>query len=161
MKRPSLSYDKARKKIWAYCAYQERCHKEVRNKLSEWGIWGDWQDELLVDLIENNFLNEQRFAIAFVGGKFRQKKWGRNKILRALKEKDISDYCIRKAFESEVNEVDYMNTLEQVIQKKARLTKEPNVYKKKQKLAQHAMRYGFESHLIWEVLNNEIEEEKE
>lgn len=147
------SYEEARSKLQAYCAYQERCHKEVRSKLLELGIWGDDVDAIISDLIEDNFLNELRYALAFAGGKFRVKKWGKNRIINALKRNQISAYCIKKAIQSELPDLDYNQTLEQVIRKKDNLLKESNPFKRKQKLAKYTIEKGFESHLVWEMLN--------
>lgn len=148
-----LSYEQARAKLQAYCAYQERCHKEVRSKILDLGIYGDDVDAIIADLIEDNFLNEQRYAIAFAGGKFRIKKWGKNRIIHALKQMQISNYCIKKAIQSEFPEEAYQATLLQVIQKKDQLLKEKNRFRRKQKLAKHTIEKGFESHLVWEALN--------
>ena len=153
MMKKYISYEKALSKLQAYCAYQERCHQEVRSKLLDLGIYGDDLDNIIADLIEDNFLNEQRYAIAFAGGKFRVKKWGKIRIIRELKRNKISEYCIKKAIKSELPEADYIQTLQEVLEKKARLLNESNPFKRKQKLAKHAMEKGFESFLVWEQLN--------
>lgn len=80
----------ALKKIEKYCAYQERCHEEVRSKLYTFGLGADDVEEIITKLIQSNFLNEERFARAYCGGKFRQKKWGRLKIIRELKKKKLA-----------------------------------------------------------------------
>ena len=144
-----ISQDEALKKLQHYCAYQDRCHREVRNKLLNLGIYGDELEEIIIELIRENFLNEERFACSFARGKFRLKQWGRNRILRELKMRDISDYCIRKAME-EINDEDYYETLKTVLTKKTRTLKDTNIFKRNQKLAQHAIRRGFESELVWE-----------
>src|ERR1700740_1004357 len=84
-------------KISAFCAYQERTQKEVRDKLYAFELNKDTAEAIIVKLIEENFINEERFAKVYAGGKFRIKKWGRRKIEEALKQKEISDYCIRQA----------------------------------------------------------------
>jgi len=149
-----LSYEEALSKLQAYCAYQERCHKEVRSKLLDLGIYGLDLDSIISDLIEDNFLNELRYAIAFAGGKFRIKKWGKFRIIRALRWNKVSEYCIKKAIKSELPDDDYIKTLREVIEKKNRLLHESNKFKRKQKLAKHANEKGFESHLIWEIINS-------
>src|SRR3954470_11095456 len=85
----------AKEKIQRYCAYQERCHQEVRHKLFEFGLYQSEVDEILTGLITDGFLNEERFAKAFAGGKFRMKKWGRIKITHELEARNISKNCIR------------------------------------------------------------------
>ena len=152
MTKKYLSYDKALRKLQAYCAYQERCHQEVRQKLLDLGIYGDDLDQIIAELIEDNFLNELRYAIAFAGGKFRVKKWGRRKIERALKQNRISDYCIRKALASELPEADYHATLLQVLHKKNRLLNARNDYERRQKLALYALDRGYESSLVWKMV---------
>ena len=147
------TYDKALAKLQSYCAYQERCHKEVRQKLLDLGIYGDDLDEIIATLIEDNFLNEQRYAIAFAGGKFRVKQWGKYRITRALKQNNISAYCIKKAIESEIEYEDYIATLDAIIEKRNRLLKEKNPFRRRQKIAQYALDKGFESSLIWERIN--------
>ncbi|MFQ5445382.1 MAG: regulatory protein RecX [Saprospiraceae bacterium] len=147
-----LSKDDALIRMQRYCAYQERCHKEVRNKLLDLGIYGQDLEDIIADLIGENFLNEERFACTFARGKFRIKRWGRNRILRELKMRDISNYCIRKAME-EIEEEEYIDTLRQVLKKKAARMKEESDFVRKSKLAQYAIRRGFESALVWEVLS--------
>jgi regulatory protein len=99
-----------------YCAYQERCHAEVRTKLYELGCNKDTTDNMIVKLIETNYLNEERFAKAFAGGKFRVKKWGKVKITNELKARKISDYCIKSGLK-EIDDHQYMQTLQHLIQK--------------------------------------------
>lgn len=139
-----------------YCAYQERSQKEVRNKLYELGFYGDEIEELIVELIAENFLNEERFAKAFAGGKFRVKKWGRNKIEMALKQHNISAYCIKKGLE-EIDEADYMNALEGIIQKKSEAVHESNPFIKKNKVAQFAISKGYEPELVWGILKDQFD----
>src|SRR3954465_2891428 len=105
------------KAILNYCKYQERCHSEVRNKLYELGCNKTDMEKHLTKLIEKDALNEERFARAFAGGKFRMKQWGREKIKQQLKLRKISDYCIKKAM-TEINSTDYENTLNKLAFKK-------------------------------------------
>jgi regulatory protein len=146
-------YDKktAFLKTQHYCAYQERSQQEVRNKLFEWGLHSGDVENIIVDLISQNFINEERFAILFAGGKFRIKKWGRIKIKNELKLRKISSYCIRKALES-IDDNDYILTLQQMIEKKALLTHEKNAYKKTAKIAGFAISKGFEPDLVREEI---------
>src|SRR5690349_1598270 len=100
-----------------YCAYQERCHMEVRDKLYSFGLYRNQVEQLLTQLIEENYINEERFAIAYAGGKFRMKQWGKEKIKYALKQKRVSDYCIRKALAA-ISNSDYNKTFLSLANKK-------------------------------------------
>src|ERR1700733_4629305 len=104
--------------ILHYCKYQERCHAEVRNKLYELGCTTPEVEQTLTGLIETGVLNEERFAKAYAGGKFRMKQWGREKIKQQLKLRKISDYCIKKAL-LEISPDDYEITLNKIAFKKA------------------------------------------
>ena len=143
-------------KMQNWCAYQERSQQEARDKLYEYGLWPEAVESIIADLITQNFLNEERFAIAFAGGKFRIKKWGRVKIKIALKQKRVSDYCIKKALQ-EIDESEYMKVLEQVIAKKSRELQEKNPIKRKYKLLQYAYSRGFEQDLILDVMKDSEE----
>lgn len=153
-----LSYDEALRKMQSYCAYQERCHKEVKDKLIDLGIYGDDLDNIIVDLIEQKFLDEQRFADLFIGSKFRQKRWGKVKIMQAIKVKGVSAYCIKRGFKNEITDEAYRETLYDVIKKKDKLTAAKNHWELKQKLAKYAMGRGFESWLVWEILENYLQD---
>ncbi|WP_458628040.1 regulatory protein RecX [Winogradskyella sp. PC D3.3] len=142
----------AQKKLEHYCAYQERCHKEVRQKLRDMHMIPEAIDVIMVHLIEHNFLNEERFAKTFVSGKFRIKKWGKNRLLRELKFRDISKYSIDVALK-EIDLDDYYNTLDDLVQKRIAQVKEPNVFKKKKKVADYLLYRGWESALVYEKLN--------
>lgn len=147
--------DEALAKLQRYCAYQDRCHKEVKEKLSELGIWGDDAGQVIVALIEDKFLDEERFARSFVRGKYRFKKWGRIKIKQELKKKDISGYCLKMGFQ-EIDEQEYMENLIAIINKKNDFLKAKNQYERKAKLAKYAITKGYESHLVWQVVNDAI-----
>lgn len=138
----------ALEKLKYYCAYQERCHSEVRTKLLNLKVYGSELENIITALIDEDFLNEERFAQAYCRGKFYYKQWGRNKIVQSLKLKQVSDYCIRKGLK-EIDEIDYKNTIEAIIeQKKQQLASEKNVYVKKSKIFQYLFRKGYESSLI-------------
>ena len=145
------SLDVARVKIQKYCAYQERCHKEVSDKLYSFGLGEEARNMLTMELMQDNYLNEERFAQAYVSGKFRIKKWGKTKIKLKLKEKRVSAPCIAIGLK-EIDYDEYLKTLNDVIEHKWHLTKETNAYKKKGKVASYAYSRGFESALIWEAL---------
>ncbi len=148
-----LTPNQALLKAAHYCAYQERCQKEMREKLSEWGVWGTDAEEIILQLIEQNYLNEERFARAFAGGKFRIKNWGRVKIKLELKQREISEYCIRKAFE-EIDEEIYLQVLKEEVEKKLSSLKDKNILVKKNKTAKYLIGRGFEADLVWETLRN-------
>jgi regulatory protein len=145
----------ALQKLQAYCAYQERCHQEVVAKLYDLGIHGENQDVIIAQLIADNFLNEERFAIAYARGKFRIKQWGKIRIRQALKMRQIPEYSIKKAMQALDTEGEYLETLKKVIAIKAKDYEGDR--QKKQKLAAYAQQRGFESDLIWTVLNNVCE----
>ena len=135
-----------------YCAYQERCHSEVKSKLYEWGGHVDLVNETMAKLIEQGYLNEERFALAYCRGKFNQKHWGRNKILQGLKLKQISPYCIKKGMQC-IDETEYVATLNKIIEDYWRKQKGVNDFDKKGKTARHALQKGYESNLVWDLIN--------
>ena len=137
----------AKQKIESYCAYQERCDFEVRKKLNDWCLPYDQIDILISDLISNNFLNEERYACTYVSGKFKLKKWGRNKIKQHLKQKKISTYSINKGLQ-EIQEEEYLSTLQQLIDKKSKMATFKNEWDRKAKLQRFLLSKGYESELI-------------
>ena len=135
-----------------YCSYQPRCHYEVREKLYSFGLHRNEVEQLLTQLIEENFLNEERFALAYASGKFNLKHWGKEKIKYALKQKHVSDYCIRKALAS-ISTTDYNKTFASIANKKiAALKSERNIFIKKKKLRDYLQQKGFEIKLINDYL---------
>ena len=143
-------------KAESWCAYQERCQQEVRDKLYSWGLHENDVENLIAELITKNFLDEERFAKAYAGGKFRIKKWGRVKIRLELKRRKLSDYCIKKGL-AEIDEDEYLKTLVKVMQGKMNSTKEKNPMKKKYKVMNYLLSRGFENDLVREVIG-EIED---
>jgi len=139
-------------KLSSFCAYQERTQQEVREKLYELEADKDLTEEIITELITENFINEERFARTFTGGKFRLKKWGRNKIVKELENREITSYCIRKGLE-EIEEKEYQKALRELLNKKNREEKEENLYKRKHKLSLFAIRKGYEPELVWETIN--------
>ena len=143
-----LTPDQALQKARQYCAYQERCHKEVKEKLYGFGLYKKDVDEILSLLIEENYLNEERFATQFAGGRFRMKLWGKVKIKYELKKKQVSDYCIRKALAA-IDEDDYSKQLQKLFDQKLKTLKpEKNIFIKKRKLQDHLLQKGYEADLI-------------
>lgn len=152
MEKQSLTPDQALPKIKQYCAYQERSHSEVKEKLYGFGLHRKDVDEILSILIEENYLNEERFAIQYAGGKFRIKQWGRVKIKYALKQKQVSEYCIKKAMAS-IPEADYGKTLQKLFDQKLKTLKsERNIFIKKRKLQDHLMQKGFETNFVRDLI---------
>src|SRR6185312_2845053 len=140
-------------KIKQYCAYQERCHTEVRDKLYSFGLNKIEVEEIISTLITENYLNEERFAIHYAGGKFRMKQWGKNKIKQALKFKQVSDYCIKKALK-EIDAQEYQKTFEKLAEQKLKTLKgEKNIFIKKRKLQDFLLMKGYETEMIREVVN--------
>lgn len=140
----------------SFCAYQERTQQEVRDKLYGEGVNKDVIEETIVRLIEENFLNEERFAKAYAGGKFRMKKWGRLKIKNNLKRKGLSDYCIRKGMQ-EIEEKDYEKTLEDLLEKKSAEIKVKNRLLQKNRLSRYLIGKGYEAELVWEKINEYLD----
>lgn len=141
-------------KMQGWCAYQERSQQDARDKLYELGMWTEAVENIIVQLIQDNFLNEERFACSFARGKFNIKKWGRVKIKQELKQKRVGDYCLKKAMK-EIDETEYIQTLKKLIETKRKLIKETNKIKLKYKLMSYALSKGYEKDLIFDVLNGD------
>lgn len=148
----------ALEKMKNWCAYQERSQFEVRNKLFEYGIFNEEAENIISQLIQENFLNEERFALAFARGKFRIKRWGRIKIKLELKQHKVSEYCISKALK-QIDGNEYFATLEKIIEKKTKEIRESNKIKKQYKIIKYAMSRGYEQDIIMDAIkkleNNE------
>lgn len=122
MHQLNIGIEKALQKIKHYCAYQERNHRETKEKLYSFGLYKNEVEQLLSQLVEENYLNEERFAIAFAGGRFRIKQWGRVKIKYELKQKNVSEYCIKIALKA-IEEKDYQKKLHQLAEAKLKILK--------------------------------------
>lgn len=137
-----------------YCRYQDRSHKEVRNKLYELGCRRDEVEEHIADLISTDILNEERYARALARGKFRMKQWGKKKILQQLKFQQVSDYCIKKAM-TEIDEEEYWDTALKLVEKKlADIKSEKNIFIRKQKIYRYLLQKGYESDIIYSAIND-------
>ncbi len=145
--KKSLTPEQAFQKIKQFCAYQERCHREVTEKLYGYGLYKKDVEIILTNLIEENYLNEERFAIAFAGGKFRIKQWGRVKIQYDLKQKGVSSFCITLALK-EIDEGTYLLTLQSVATKKWDSLKGEQHLSRRAKTTAYLLQKGFEQHLI-------------
>ena len=128
-----------------YCLYQERCHQEVENKLRSMNMGSQI---VMLHLLENDFLNEERFAKAFTRGKFRIKKWGKQRIKRELKARNIFEYNITAGL-AEISEDEYLKTFEELAFKRFSEIKETNIYKKRKKIADYLLYRGWESDLVY------------
>ena len=153
--KKTFTVDEAKKKLEYYCAYQERCHKEVRQKLKDMDMIPEAIDIIVVHLLEHNFLNEERFAKTFVSGKFKIKRWGRRRLTLELKKKDISKVNVNQAL-SEINEAEYIEVFNDLAEKRLPFIKEVNKFKKKKKLTDYLLYRGWESHLVYEKVNQLI-----
>lgn len=151
----SYTLAEATKKLEYYCTYQERCHKEVRQKLRDMKMIPQAIDQIMGHLIAENFLNEERFAQSFTRGKFNIKKWGRNRIVQELKLRNISKYNITVALK-EINDTDYLETLDILAKKRIATITENNVQKRRKKLADYLLYRGWESHLVYEKIKELI-----
>jgi regulatory protein len=155
IQQKNIGVESALKKIKHYCAYQERSHYEVKEKLYSFGLYKNEVEQLMSRLVEENYLNEERYAIAFAGGKFRIKHWGRIKIKYELKQNKVSDYCIRVALKA-IDEKEYQKKLHQLFNAKMKTLKsEKNIFVKKRKLYASLIQKGFEPELINSLLNEE------
>lgn len=141
-----------RMKLW--CDRQERCQVEAKQKLATWGYYGHGADEIIVDLITAGYLNESRFAKAFVSGKFRIKGWGRNKIVRELKARKISAPCINDGLE-EIEETEYIERTQYWIDRKSHQWRDLKPFERNGKVAAFVIGKGFESDLVWSLLKDD------
>ena len=148
-----LTPDQVLDKMAKYCAYQERCVKDVRDKLKTFDIPKEEKQKILAYLLDNRFVNDERFAKAFVRGKINQSGWGINKIRFHLVQKGIAKDIIDEALGQTDEEV-YRQKLIDILKTKSKTLKAANDFEKKRKLAAYAMQKGFEGSLVWEVLKD-------
>ena len=153
LSKKQLTKDQALQKLKHYCAYQERCHSEVKEKLYNLGVWKKEHDEIIASLIENGYLNEERFAIAFAGGRFRIKQWGRVKIKYELKQKQVSEYSIKKALK-QIDEQEYMKSLNKLATEKYNSLKREQWLARKKKTVDYLLQKGYELNLINNVIDS-------
>ncbi len=154
-RQPSLliSINEAVAKAQGFCAYQERSQHEVRLKLYDLGLFSDKVEQVVAQLIQDNFLNEERFAIAYTMGKFRIKKWGRAKIKQGLRLKRVPDKLISKAL-AQINDDEYINTLKELLVKKEAVLGQKEKLKLNYKLTFYALSKGYERDLITDLLKS-------
>lgn len=151
MQSQSFSIAEVIQKLEYYCSYQERCHKEVEEKLKGFFLDQQEKDTIVVHLIENNFLNEERFACSFARGKHRIKSWGKIRIVNELKFRHISTYNINKALK-EFSEEEYLETLHKLAEHHWETMRENNALKKRKKFCDYLLRKGWESNLVYDKL---------
>ena len=149
--KKQLTKEQALQKLKHYCGYQERCHSEVKQKLYDLGVWKKDHDEIIATLIEEGYLNEERFAIAFAGGRFRIKQWGRVKIKYELKQKQVSEYSIKKALK-QINAEEYLSVLKKLAGEKYASLKNEQYLVRKKKTIDYLMQRGFEGELVREAI---------
>lgn len=149
--KKKISISKAKERIASYCAYQERCVLEVRNKLEEFGLDQSQIEPILETLKKEGFLNEERFVEAFVKGRFTLKKWGKIRIRQELKMRNIPDEVINKAI-GQIDDEEYFIVLKHLAERKWKVTQESNQLKKKAKLQRFLVFRGFENDLIRDVI---------
>ncbi|MCC7302289.1 MAG: RecX family transcriptional regulator [Bacteroidia bacterium] len=148
---PGEALQKARN----YCAFQERCQQEVREKLLQWKQDKNVVESHIAQLISEGYIDEERFARAFAGGKFRMKQWGRKKIEIELKQRALSPYCVRSGL-SEIAQGDYLNTLQRLAEKALKRTKAPNARVRALKVRKYLLSRGFENDLVSDILRQLI-----
>lgn len=138
-----------------YCAKSDRCQFQVMEKLKQYGLSNYLCEEILIELIAENYVNEQRFAQSFCSGKFKIKKWGKRKIFFELKKLKVSDQCIKIGL-LEIDDEDYISTLKNLVSNKRSILKDKNSFVKKKKIADYAIRKGYESDLVWDSIRQLI-----
>jgi regulatory protein len=153
MTKKVFTVDEIKRKLENYCVYQDRCHKEVEQKMREFRLIPEAKEMILLSLMQDNFLNEERFSKSFARGKFRIKNWGKQRIVRELKFRDISVYNIKTALK-EIDEDEYLKTIYRIAENRNEVISEPNIYKRKKKLIDFLMRKGFENDLIFKTVND-------
>ncbi|GCC51190.1 RecX family transcriptional regulator [Chryseotalea sanaruensis] len=146
-----MTVQEAKIKLYRFCAYQERCHQDVETKLYELGMRGDEVDEIIHHLIAEGFLNEERFAKAFTNGKFRLKHWGKLKIVNALEQRKLTNHCIQAGLK-EIGEDEYIDTLQNLLSKKAPGIEVDNIFSLRDRLSRYAIQKGYETELVWREL---------
>ena len=154
-KNQSYTVEEAKRKLEHYCAYQERCHKEVVSKLKDMHMIPEAIDVIVVHLLDHNFLNETRFAETYARGKFRVKKWGKRRIEKELKMRQISAYNIKKGL-AQISDGDYFETFDVLALKRLNAITEKNTYKKRKKLADYLLYRGWDSAMVYEKVKELI-----
>ncbi len=154
MEKKSYTFDEIKQKMVNYCVYQDRCHAEVEQKMRDFLLIPEAKDEIFLYLIEENYLNEERFVRSYIRGKFYIKHWGRNKIKMNLKQKGITEKLISNSMD-EIDESDYKKTLIKIYQNYFSTQKGFEDYQRKSKTIKHVLSKGYEYDLVLEILKDE------
>ena len=154
MEKKSFTFDEIKLKLVNYCVYQDRCHSEVEQKMKEFLLIPEAKDDILLYLIKENYLNEERFTRSYIRGKFYIKHWGRTKIKMNLKQKGITEKLISKSMD-EIDADDYEKTINKIYEDYYSKQKGLKDYQKKSKTIRYLISKGFEYELVWNVINNE------
>ena len=152
LKKKSYSLNEVKKKLENFCSYQERCHKEVEEKLREYGMIQSASQEIIAQLIQKDYLNETRFAKNFARGKFRIKNWGRNRISRELKSRNITDYNIKMGMQ-EFTDIEYEETFYNLIEKRKKSVEHLPIDQQKKKIFSYLSYRGWEHEKIYDALS--------
>ena len=147
----NYTFEEIKHKLEYYCSYQDRCHKEVEQKFNSFTLITELKEKVIVHLIENNFINEERFAQSFVRGKHNYKSWGKNRIVNELKFRNISSRIIETALK-EIPEATYLENFHALAEKNWEIIKEPKGQKRNKKFVDFLLRKGYETSLIYEKL---------
>ncbi|MCF6224439.1 MAG: RecX family transcriptional regulator [Flavobacteriaceae bacterium] len=158
-KKLTFTVEEAKRKLEKYCIYQDRCHQEIERKLHEMCMIPEACELIILHLMAHDFLNEERFSKSFARGKFRIKKWGKQRVIRELKQRGISKYNIETALK-EIGPNEYLIVLHDLVLKKWNSIDENHIYKKKKKIIDFLFRKGFEYHLIQEEVHQIMQEDK-
>ena len=152
MKSGNFTVDEIEFKLKQYCSYQDRCHNEVEKKLKSFDVISEVKEQIIFNLINENYLNETRFCKSFVRGKFKIKNWGKRKITLELKNRKVSNYNLKEGLK-EINEIDYLDKLENIFNKKLASLDHLSLINKKKKILSFLLYRGWETNLIYEKLN--------
>lgn len=155
MKKTVYLVEEIKRKLERYCVYQERCHKEIEEKMRSYNLIPQAREHILLHLLEHDFLNETRFTESYVRGKFKIKKWGKIRIIQELKKREISAYNIKKGLQ-QIEEAAYIDALNLLTEKKARETNETNLFKKRKKVIDFLLYRGFERELVYDTVFKKI-----
>lgn len=150
----SYTFDEIKQKMINYCVYQDRCHQEVEQKMKEFLLIPEAKDEILLYLIQENYLNEERFTRSYIRGKFYVKHWGRNKIKNHLKFKGVPEKLILSCYD-EIDDEDYENAIKKIYQQYYEKQKGLKGYQKQAKTIKYLIGKGFEYDIIQEVINED------
>lgn len=153
--RNVFTVDEVKKKLEYYCVYQDRCHQEVEKKIREYQLISEAREKILLHLMQHNFLNEERFSKSFARGKFRIKNYGKLRIIRELKYRNISEYNIKTAL-NEIDEQEYIDIANQLIEKKRASINEDNPIKERKKITEYMLRKGYEFNLIQDIIHKRL-----